>query len=97
MTVAVDGSTVTVTGEVEHHNREELARVLMPVVARGGLVTVDVRGVTFMDSAGVSALVQARNAVVENGGSMVVFASHVVHRALTVMALETVLGLAPEQ
>lgn len=96
MTVTVDGSTVVVSGEVDDANRSQLADALLPVVAKGGDVKVDVRRVTFMDSAGVAVLVHARHVAVDNGGSMVVLASHIVHRALTVLALETLLGLVPE-
>ena len=97
MTVAVEGSTVTVTGEVDFANRDELFETLLPLAARGEAVVVDVRDIEFMDSSGVTALVQARRIAAENGGSFVVLASQVVHRALTVLALDTLLGLASDE
>ena len=94
LAVTVEDSTVTVTGEVDHLNCSELAAALQPVAEQGGAVVVDLRAVTFMDSAGVSSVVAARRTARDHGGTLIVLASDVVHRALTVLALETVLGLA---
>jgi anti-anti-sigma factor len=92
-----EGSTVTVTGEVDHSTCDELRAVLDPVVAKGAAVVVDLRAVTFMDSPGISTLVTARRVAEEHGGTLTVLASEPVDRALTVMALETMLGIAPEE
>ena len=88
---------MTVSGEVDHENCGELKAALDPIVGQGEDVVVDLRGITFMDSPGISCLVTARVVAEQHGGSLTVLASDVVDRALTVLALETMLGIAPEE
>ena len=88
---------MTVRGEVDHENCDELRAALEPIVLDGADVVVDLRGITFMDSPGISCLVVARQVAEAHGGSLTVLASDVVDRALTVLALETMLGIAPEE
>jgi anti-sigma B factor antagonist len=97
MTVVVEGSTVTVTGELDWDRKDELAAALQPVVVTGEQVIVDLRGVTFMDSSAVAVVVAARRTALEHHGSLIVLASHIVHRALTLLALDTILGLVPDE
>ena len=96
MAVSVEGSTVTVTGQVDHQDSLALVEALLRLVDRGGEVVVDMRGVTFIDSTGVSALITARGAGDKQGASLVVLASTALHRTLTTLGLSHVLGLAPE-
>jgi len=58
------GTTVCVTGEVDAITAPGLRSCLLEVVARPGTgpVEVDLRGVTFLDSAGLSALATAHRA-----------------------------------
>jgi anti-sigma B factor antagonist len=58
------GSTVCVTGEVDSTTAPGLRNCLLEVIARPGTtaVEVDLRGVTFLDSAGLSALATAHRA-----------------------------------
>ena len=92
-----EGGIVTVNGEVDHENCGELRAALDPIVAQGADLVVDLRGITFMDSPGISCLVTARQVAEAHGGSLTVLASDVVDRALTVLALETMLGIPPDE
>jgi anti-sigma B factor antagonist len=58
------GTTVSVTGEVDSITAPGLGNCLLEVIARPGTGTVelDLRGVTFLDSAGLSALATAHRA-----------------------------------
>jgi anti-anti-sigma factor len=54
---------ISLVGEVDHSNREELADALHDVSHRGiDEVVVDCSELTFIDSAGVGALVEAQDA-----------------------------------
>ena len=58
------GPTVAVAGEVDSTSAPGLGNCLLEVIARPGTTTVelDLRGVTFLDSAGLSALATAHRA-----------------------------------
>jgi len=58
------GCTVTVTGEVDSLTAPGLRSCLLEVLGRGGAspVEIDLREVTFLDSAGLSALATAHRA-----------------------------------
>ena len=60
------GCTVSVTGEVDSTTAPGLRNCLLEVIERPGTTTVevDLRGVTFLDSAGLSALATAHRAAV---------------------------------
>jgi anti-sigma B factor antagonist len=60
------GCTVSVTGEVDSTTAPGLRNCLLEVIARPDTtaVEVDLRGVTFLDSAGLSALATAHRAAV---------------------------------
>jgi anti-sigma B factor antagonist len=58
------GTTVRVSGEVDSTTAPGLGNCLLEVIARpgDGTVELDLRGVTFLDSAGLSALATAHRA-----------------------------------
>jgi anti-sigma B factor antagonist len=58
------GCTVVVSGEVDSTTAPGLRNCLLEVIARPGTapIEVDLRGVTFLDSAGLSALATAHRA-----------------------------------
>lgn len=97
MTVRVEGTTLTVSGQVGHENSLELVETLLRLVGGGGEVVVDLRNVTFMDSTGVSALITARGAGDKAGTSLVVLASKPLHETLTTLGLGEVFGLVDEE
>ena len=63
------GTVVCVTGEVDSTTAPGLRSCLLEVIARPGAtaVEVDLRGVTFLDSAGLSALATAHRAAAAAG------------------------------
>ena len=66
---SVDGAMITVSGEIDSTTAPGLRTCLLEVLDRPGTVTVDVdlTGVSFLDSAGLSALATAHRAA-EAGG-----------------------------
>jgi anti-sigma B factor antagonist len=66
---SADGCTISVTGEIDSTTAPGLRGVLLEVLDRPGTTTVelDLTGVTFLDSAGLSALATAHRAA-EAGG-----------------------------
>ena len=63
------GTTVTVSGEIDSSTAPGLRNCLLEVVGRPGqgAVEVDLRAVTFLDSAGLSALATAHRAAAAAG------------------------------
>ena len=65
--------TVALSGELDHHNaasvREELDRLIA-----GGItvLTLDMSGVTFMDSSGIGLMIGRYKAMARRGGSVAV-------------------------
>ncbi|MFQ1003970.1 STAS domain-containing protein [Modestobacter sp. SSW1-42] len=66
---SADGAEITVSGEIDSTTAPGLRTCLLEVLDRPGTTTVDVdlTGVTFLDSAGLSALATAHRAA-EAGG-----------------------------
>jgi anti-sigma B factor antagonist len=55
-----DGIDVVIAGEVDATCSDDLHRIVLAVLdARPGRITIDMRGLVFIDSAGVAALVSA--------------------------------------
>jgi anti-anti-sigma factor len=52
-------ATLTVTGEIDYSNVSELEEALVEGAAAGGAVRVDLRGLEFIDSMGLGAILQA--------------------------------------
>jgi len=98
--VMTDGSTVvSVRGEIDHSNAQELHNAILRVVTqrRPGTLKVDLGLVTFLDSAAVGALVGAQREAVGEGVRVVVDrASPFVHRQLRVAGVHGILGAPGE-
>lgn len=94
-----DGATVlSVRGEVDHSNADDLRQAVQAVLAdrRPPLVRVDLGLVTFLDSGAVGALVAAHRLAAAEGTALVVGnASPFVHRQLTIAGVAELLGLTP--
>jgi len=60
-------TTVTVNGDLDAGNTEKVFTQLADAISTGAHVTVDMSGVPFMDSAGISALVRAHNLAIARG------------------------------
>jgi anti-anti-sigma factor len=80
--VTGDRVTVTVTGEVDMATAEELWQAATP--ARAGAATLDLRAVTFFDSAAIHTLIRLAE---RYPGSLEVFPSDRVRRVLDISGL----------
>ena len=96
--IAVDGAAVvTVVGEVDFSNADELAECVRAAVAEGSPATVRVnlRSATFIDSTGLGALIEGHRAVREAGAEfLVVEPTAAFRRVLDVTGLCPFFGLA---
>ena len=76
VTCAVEGRALRlyISGEVDHHGAREILRELDRQIdqALPLRLTVDLSGVSFMDSSGIAVLLRAYRRMGELGGSMVV-------------------------
>jgi serine/threonine-protein kinase RsbW len=60
-----DEPTVALKGEVDFRNMERINQAIASIVGRGmSSINIDLRGLIFMDSTGVSALVDAANSII---------------------------------
>jgi anti-sigma B factor antagonist len=96
-TLAEDGRvTVTVTGEVDYSNSEEIAGGIHGAITDWSPpnVEVDLREATFIDSTGLGALIEGYRAAVAAGvGFRVVNPSDTFRRVLAVTGLSDFFGL----
>lgn len=94
VTPARDGATVvSVAGELDLATTPQLREVLLdPRLCPGPEVVVDLRAVSFIDSAGLGALVVGRRRLTEDDGTLAVRCTDgPVARALTMTGLDQVL------
>ena len=92
-----DHHIVALHGELDMASADGLADALVEVA--GSTVVVDLSGLTFMDSSGISALVIARNRILANGqGTLVVTRpGGIVRRALEIVGLsEWIVDWSPD-
>jgi len=68
---AIDGRggevTVAISGECDLATHDDLAAALVGALSRSDTVTADVSGVTFLDSSGLHALIEAYRAAAAGG------------------------------
>ena len=66
--------TFVVSGEIDHHGAKGLLRTIDGELEKdlGRTVTVDLSGVSFMDSSGIAVLLRVYRRVGEIGGSVIV-------------------------
>lgn len=63
--------TISLKGEVDFRNMERIKKAIMSLVDRGKTsINIDLRGLIFLDSTGVSALIDAANAITPKGGDL---------------------------
>ena len=87
------GPVVTVKGEIDLETSPELSAVLSTIEPQGGDVDVDLSGVTYIDSTGLRALLTARDAAREAGGSLRVSAtSSIVGRLIEITGCSELLA-----
>ena len=67
-----DGLTLTLSGEIDHHGgramMKELDQAISTLLPRR--LTLDLRGVTFMDSSGIALLMGAKRGMDRLGGTL---------------------------
>jgi anti-sigma B factor antagonist len=91
------GVVVAVAGEVDIATSPQLRDACLQAVESGVDVGVDLERVTFIDSSGLSVLVQARQRVDELGRRFEIrAASRPARRVLEISGLDATLGLRPE-
>lgn len=88
-----DRAVVTISGELDHVVGERFRQALGDLAEAGTLhLDLDLEAVTFLDSRGLSVLLQARRRVVRQGGSLrVVALSPQVRRVLRITGLHHLL------
>lgn len=99
-TLAKDGTaTVTVVGEIDFSNADEVSRSIRDAVVEWSppTVRVDLRLATFIDSAGLGALIEGYRAATAGESHFVVMnPSPGFRRVLTVTGLSELFGLPDE-
>src|SRR6187549_844462 len=86
--VSHDGDhTLVVVGEIDMLSAPTLEPALRPLVDSGGTVTLDMRGVSFMDSTGLAAIIAATKALRGRGRLVLRDPQPIVVRVLEVTRL----------
>ena len=94
-----DRSFLNLSGELDLATVAELEEALTTRLAAGEHVVVDLRGLAFMDSSGVRALVTAHQSAKDNGRSLVIVRAppgNEVDRVIDVSGIATALGMVDE-
>ena len=89
------GSVVRVRGEVDLATSPALADALAGIAAADGPVVVDLTDVGFLDSSGLSVLLQARERLAAGPGLRLVVTRPALTRVLAVTGLDEVFDVAP--
>jgi anti-sigma B factor antagonist len=94
---ADDIPVVAVSGEVDVYSAPELKESLTKLLQGGARsVVVDLSDVGFLDSTGLGALVEARAATTEAGGSLPIVCSHErILKLFTITGLDGVFAIHP--
>jgi len=86
-------------GELDLAGREHFKNVVTPLMARaaGGTLVIDLSGLTFMDSTGLTLLLELDAESRRDGFALsIVKGPPQVHRALEISGLDAILPMAPE-
>ncbi|MGW7259146.1 STAS domain-containing protein [Streptomyces sp. NPDC054834] len=98
VSTATDGIHVlTVAGEIDHHTAQPLQHALdLSRLGSPPRVVVDMRQVTFMDSAGINLLITARRATMQQHGWLrLAGVPDSVMRTLRIVELDTIIDCHP--
>lgn len=95
---AETGPVLEITGDLDHHTAPELRKAVDSLtVAAGQLVVLDLADLDFCDSSGISALLSARSAAVEQGGHIALAAVPAnTSRILGIVGLDRVFAIHPD-
>jgi anti-anti-sigma factor len=75
-------------GELDIDTKDQLYEALAPAVARGGLIVLDLRELTFADSSGLGLLFSTATGLAGRG-TMIIYGAHgIVLRAMEIICME---------
>ena len=94
LTISSDGEAIVLDGEIDTHTAPQLGEHLA-TIADGSDVILDMRGVQFISSAGLSVTLNAQRRLSESGGSLVLRAPTTpVRRVIELSGLAETLGVS---
>ncbi|MDX2919017.1 MULTISPECIES: STAS domain-containing protein [Streptomyces] len=96
--LAATGPVLEIIGELDYETAPELRKAVDGLtVAEGQLLVLDLAGLDFCDSSGISALISARSVAVEQGGGIVLAAVPAnTARTLGIVGLDQVFTIVPD-
>ena len=96
--VVGDKAVVSVTGDVDLTSSGRLREALREALHESGNVVVDFAGLTFIDSSGLSALVDAHSRARDGGGTLTLrHPTATLRRLLDITRLDTLLMIDPPE
>lgn len=95
---AATGPVLEIAGDLDHATAPELRRVMEGLtLATGQLLVMDLAGLTFCDSSGISTLLAARSQATEEGGDIALAAVPAnTARILRIVGLDQVFTIHPD-
>lgn len=86
------GPVIEVTGDLDHYSAPEIRRLLPGLdIGRGQQLVVDLSGLTFCDSSGITVLLAARNHALASRATIVLAAvPDMISRTLSIVGLDAV-------
>jgi anti-sigma B factor antagonist len=96
--VVGDSAVVSVTGDVDLTSSGHLGEVLREAIQEADNVVVDFAGLSFIDSSGLSALVDAHRRTRDGGGTLTLrHPTAMLRRLLDITRLDTLLMIDPPE
>ncbi|MET9593038.1 STAS domain-containing protein [Streptomyces sp. NPDC006516] len=94
---AVTGPVLEINGDLDHETAPELRKAVEDLsLASGQLLVLDLGGLDFCDSSGISALLSARSLTIEYGGHIALAAVPAnTTRILRIVGLDQVFAIHP--
>lgn len=95
---AATGPVLQITGELDHETAPELRKATDGLTMTAGqLLVLDLTGLTFCDSSGISALLSARSWAIQHGGRIALAAVPAnTARVLGIVGLDQVFAIHPD-
>ncbi|MEV1088937.1 STAS domain-containing protein [Streptomyces microflavus] len=95
---AATGPVLEITGDLDHGTAPELRKAVDRLtLAAGQLLILDLTGLVFCDSSGITALLAARNLATEQGGGIALAAVPAnTARILSIVGLDRVFTIHPD-
>ncbi|MFF3974138.1 STAS domain-containing protein [Streptomyces rubiginosohelvolus] len=95
---AATGPVLEITGDLDHDTAPDLRKAVDGLtVAAGKRLVLDLRGLSFCDSSGISALLSARSRAIAQGGGIALAAVPAnTARILGIVGLDQVFAIYPD-